>query len=187
MSSWGIQLRFCLLHRCLCECFIAFRRLQLTLFGNGFSDMTNGAPGVRVWVGVDECKIVEYWSTDSQLVCYTPPAPRTEKGEFAQGRLDVRVSKTAVNAQFAYFKGFNQFEYNYWRTPRHEFTVFGGQAGKPFRAWGTLRAKALSSYRATIGGVSCDAVEEDYADPANVVDGNGAWAAAPSAAAASFR
>lgn len=135
--------------------------------------MTNGAPDVRVWVGVDECKIVEYWSTDSQLVCYTPPAPRTEKGEFSQGRLDVRVSKTSVNAQFAYFKGFNQFEYNYYRTPRHEFTVFGGQAGKPFRAWGNLRAQALSSYRATIGGVSCDAVEEDYTDPANMVDGNG--------------
>lgn len=130
------------------------------------------------WIGVNECRIEPYWSTNTQLVCYTPPAPRDAKGFLAAGRLDVRVSKSSMNSNAMYFKGFNSFTYDAWRTPVVDTHTFGGQAGKRFKAWGTLRARALSAYRVSAGAAmhSVNSDDSDYDDPNSIMNpDSGAW------------
>lgn len=127
---------------------------------------------------MNECRIEPYWSTNSQLVCYTPPAPRDAKGFLSSQRLEVRVSKTSVNSNAMYYKSPGVFySYDPNRTPQLDTHTFGGASGKRFKAWGTLRTKALSAYRISAGpamhGVNSD--DTDYDDPHNIMDGNGAW------------
>jgi len=55
----------------------------LTLWGSGFS--REGKSGsTQVYLGTNLCPVVEYYSSDTKLVCFTPPGPAGTVTVFVQ-------------------------------------------------------------------------------------------------------
>jgi hypothetical protein len=97
---------------------------------------------------------VEYDSTDSKLVCYTPAAPGG-----AEGAADVRVSVLTINSEQQYAAcptpSACRFTYGWGQTPKVDAATLGGAPGAVYRATGQLYGDGVDVYHVRIGGATC--------------------------------
>jgi hypothetical protein len=134
------------------------------------------------YIGTDECAVVEYDSTDSKLVCYTPPSPTG-----ADQVLEVQVEIVTISAELDKLNqspyaacplvgSVNpcQFSYRSDVTPKVELASLGGSPGKVYRATGQLYGDSVAPYILRVGPTACGVDEELQVLPTdNLVDGNG--------------
>ena len=127
---------------------------------------------------MDECVVISYYSSDSQLTCYTPPAPQDASGAPVPGPQPVAVSLGVLNGQSAFVAtpgGPLTFTYSAASTPSLSLLGGGGAAGKQFVAWGALLDGLLSDYAVSVANSSCELVDELYATPAALAASGSGW------------
>jgi hypothetical protein len=121
---------------------------------------------VNAFIGASPCTIVPYYSTDSSLVCYTPPSPTP-----AGGYVQVLVQTVALQSSYAPCVGGPcRFQYALSDTPGITAASLGAHAGGALRFAGPLGGANASWYHIFIGardaGLRCDAHDEAQPDNA---------------------
>jgi len=128
----------------------------LTILGAGLAGLSGAAAATTVFVGGAECvqnQASRYDSSDSRLVCWTPPSPTGAEGAF-----DVQVAVVSLDGSAAYVAcplgaATCRFAYRFYAaTPQVSFASLGGAAGSVFQAGGYLISPALADYAVRVGG-----------------------------------
>lgn len=124
---------------------------SLTITGNGFA--RNGVEGsTRVFVGNQECRVEPYYSSDTQLVCYSPEY----KGGSTYQEVKVQID-SVDKTEFASCGGHCFYEYTNSQTPRVTSITGADAYGEDVvRIDGSFKAREINHFTALVGDLRCD-------------------------------
>ncbi len=105
-----------------------------------------------MFVGNDICEQVEYWTTDTQIVCYTP-------AHYVGEAVSIQVSTSQING-ITLATTTTKFTFAENQTPYLWSFPMGFRAGAELLFYGRLLGTAVTNYRLTIGGLVCELPEE---------------------------
>ena len=115
-------------------------------------------PGsTQAYLGTAPCTIVPYYSSDTKLTCYTPPAA-------AAGTVTVFVQLVYTGVSGSSYAscvgGPCTYTYSAAATPAIAFASLGGSPGATLRFYGALLGPTTQWYRIRVGsreaGLACD-------------------------------
>ncbi|KAA0165290.1 hypothetical protein FNF31_01943 [Cafeteria roenbergensis] len=132
----------------------------LRIRGSGF--FREGREGVTtVFIGSEICNMISYYSSDTEIWCYTPPM--VPGGSYAR----IVISVTGVDRGELLDTG-RSFQYRSDRTPRLDVSPRGGRPGQSlyFRGFLTRNSatNSVQDFDIRMGGARCDVSEEENVD-----------------------
>ena len=153
----------------------------LTIWGAGFS-MSGKQGMVTVFVGSSVCQLVEYYSSDTRLVCFTPP--NLPAGSYPVQVQAVSIATQASSYSICAVAAGCVFTTNKANTPYIASASFGGYSGGGLvKVSGRLSGVDTSWYQIHVpadagvpgvNGLRCDVEDELQRSPFALTDGGGA-------------
>jgi hypothetical protein len=128
----------------------------LTIWGSGFS-IAGQRGSVHVYLGTSLCRTVAYFSSDTKIVCFTPPGSPGTVTVFVQ-TLYAGVSGSSYAACVG---GPCTFTYTASSTPSLTHTSLGGSPGSLVSFHGNfLGGTTIDWFQVSLGGLLCDVSPE---------------------------